>query len=384
MVDVRRGLVKEASVAIEGGKIVSLGDLKNSESHSIDLEGAYLLPGLVNCHVHLGIVFPFNEFDPRESPAVTALRCLRRGMDALQAGVTTVRTVGTAYGADLFLRSMIQKGWVKGPRIVSAGSSISVTGGHGDNLGALLADGPDEFLKKAREELVSGANHLKIYITGGISHREETFDEPQMSLGEMKAVVSVARSKNTYVTAHAGESGPILKAVEAGVRCFEHGYLLGREAARAVRESRGYLCPTLVVTRSPNWMRENRFEEWTIQKALEAGNDHLESIRTAIREGVKILNGTDIPPGDEDEGVNVTVKEMEHYVDAGLSPLEAIQTSSLNGAELMGIGQQIGVVEPGTQADLIATRDNPLEDIRALRGIFFVMQSGSVIRWDHA
>jgi imidazolonepropionase-like amidohydrolase len=131
-------------------------------------------------------------------------------------------------------------------------------------------------------------------------------------------------------------------------------------------------------------MRENRFEEWTIQKALEAGNDHLESIRTAIREGVKILNGTDIPPGDEDGGVNVTVKEMEHYVDAGLSPLEAIQTSSLNGAELMGIGQQIGVVEPGTQADLIATRDNPLEDIRALRGIFFVMQSGSVIRWDRA
>ena len=190
VVDVRRGLVKEASVAIEGGKIVSLGDLKNSESHSIDLEGAYLLPGLVNCHVHLGIVFPFNEFDPRESPAVTALRCLRRGMDALQAGVTTVRTVGTAYGADLFLRSMIQKGWVKGPRIVSAGSSISVTGGHGDNLGALLADGPDEFLKKAREELVSGSNHLKIYVTGGISHREETFDEPQMSLGEMKAVVS--------------------------------------------------------------------------------------------------------------------------------------------------------------------------------------------------
>jgi imidazolonepropionase-like amidohydrolase len=130
-------------------------------------------------------------------------------------------------------------------------------------------------------------------------------------------------------------------------------------------------------------MREHRFEEWTIQKALEAGKDHLESIRTAIREGVKILNGTDIPPGDEDEGVNITVKEMEHYVDAGLSPVEAIQTSSLNGAELMGIDNQIGAVEPGYQADLIATRENPLKDIRALREIFFVMQSGKVIRWDH-
>jgi imidazolonepropionase-like amidohydrolase len=384
VVDVRKGLVKETSVAIEGSKIVSLGDPRNSDSHSMDLEGAYLLPGLVNCHVHLGIVFPFNEFDPRESPAVTTLRCLRRGTDALQAGVTTVRTVGTAHGADLFLRSMIQKGWVEGPRIVSAGSSISVTGGHGDNLGALLADGRDEFRKKAREELVSGADHLKIFITGGISHREETFGEPQMTVEEMEAVVSVARSKNTYVAAHAGESGPILKAVKAGVRCFEHGYLLDREAARAIRESGGYLCPTLVVTRAPNWMKEHRFEEWTIQKALEAGNDHFESIRTAVREGVKILNGTDIPPGDQNGGVNITVQEMEHYVDAGLSPFEAIQTSSLNGGELMGIGRKIGVVEPGYQADLIATRDNPLEDIRALRGIFFVMQAGSVIRWDHA
>ncbi len=110
VVDVRKGLVKESPVIIAGGKIVTLGDSKISDSHSIDLDGAYLLPGLINCHVHLGIVFPFKEFDPRESPAVTALRCLRRGMDALQAGVTTVRTVGTAHGADLFLRSMIQKG----------------------------------------------------------------------------------------------------------------------------------------------------------------------------------------------------------------------------------------------------------------------------------
>jgi imidazolonepropionase-like amidohydrolase len=304
-------------------------------------------------------------------------------VDALLAGITTVRTMSTRYGADIDLQTMIPKGWVEGPRIISACRGISATGGHGSRIGALLADSPDEFRKKSREELVAGADHLKIFITGGISHREETFSEPQMTLEEMEAVVSVARSKNTYVVAHAGDSGAILRAVKAGVRSFEHGYLLDREAARAIRENGGYLCPTLVVTRTPNWMKEHRFEEWTIQKALEAGNDHLESARTAIREGVKILNGTDIPPGEMDEGVNIVVKEMESLVEAGLSPLGSIQTCTFHPAELMKIDKQIGKVEPGTQADLVATRDNPLKDIRALRGIFFVMQSGRVIRRDH-
>ncbi len=383
VIDVKEGVVRETSVKVEKGRIAELGEGRTPGEDFIDLEGAYLLPGLITSHVHLGHVFPFNEIDPNESPALTALRCYRRGVDALRAGITTVRTMSTRYGADIDLRTMIRKGWVEGPRIVSACRGISATGGHGSRIGALLADSPDEFRKKSREELVAGADHLKIFITGGISHREETFSEPQMTLEEMEAVVSVARSKNTYVVAHAGDSGAILRAVKAGVRSFEHGYLLDREAARAIRENGGYLCPTLVVTRTPNWMKEHRFEEWTIQKALEAGNDHLESARTAIREGVKILNGTDIPPGEMDEGVNIVVREMEYLVEAGLSPLGSIQTCTLHPAELMKIDQQIGKVELGTQADLVATRDNPLKDIRALRGIFFVMQSGRVIRRDH-
>lgn len=382
VIDVRKGQVNKLQVMVEGATITSIGDGRVLSDHSIDLDGGYLLPGLINCHVHLGETFPSYEVDSSESSAMHVLRCYRRGFDALQAGITTVRSMLTRHYADIDLRNMIQKGCVEGPRILSAGRSISVTGGHGSHSGSLLADGPDDFIKKAREELSSGSDHLKIFITGGIDSREEAFDESQMTIEEIEATVSVAKSKHTYVAAHAGESGPILMAVKAGVLCFEHCYFLDRDAARAIHNIGGYVCPTLCVSRSPNWMKKNRFESWKIEKALGVAQDHLESTRTAIKEGIKIITGTDIPPGDMDDGINITVREIEYLVEAGLSPLEAMQATFLNAAELMGIDNQVGVVEPCYQADFIAVRENPLKDIRALREIFFVMQSGRVVRWN--
>jgi imidazolonepropionase-like amidohydrolase len=203
-----------------------------------------------------------------------------------------------------------------------------------------------------------------------------------MSVEEMEAVVSVARARGSYVCAHSGGAEHIRKAANAGIRSFEHAYQLDREACQGIREAGGYIVPTLTVTRSPEWMNANRFEEWTIEKALAFGPDHLESIRTAVKEGVRLVNGTDMPPGDENKGTSAGVREMELMVEAGLSPLESIRASTLNAAELMGIANEVGVVEPGYHADLVAVRENPLEDIRSLEGIFFVMQSGQVIRQD--
>ena len=142
--------------------------------------------------------------------------------------------------------------------------------------------------------------------------------------------------------------------------------------------------PTLGVTRSPDWMKANRFEDWTIEKALAGGADHLDSIRYAVEAGVKIVNGTDIPPADVDGGVTVAVREMEHMVTAGLSPLESLRATTLRAAELLGLASEIGVVERGYAADLIAVRANPLEEVAALRDIHFVMQAGRVIRWERA
>jgi imidazolonepropionase-like amidohydrolase len=380
VVDVKRGSIRETAVAIENEKVAGFGDSEERED-VLDLEGAYLLPGLVNGHVHLGDVFPFCEADANEGKSIHVLRCLRRGRDALLAGVTTVRTEGTRYGVDADLRTMINRGWVEGPRILAARQALRVTGGQGDDVGAVSADGAQEFQKRAREQLSAGADHLKIFITGGLSVQEGVLDQPQMTDDEMEAVVTVARSKNTYVSAHAASGKAIVQAARRGVRSFEHGYALDREAAREIRERGGYYCPTLCVTHCQDWMDRNRFEPWAMEKARDAASCHMESVRVAIQEGVRIVAGTDLPPGDADGGINVTVRELEFLVSAGLSPLESLQASLLNGATLMGIERQVGRVELGYQADLIATRENPLKDIQALREIFFVMQSGKVIRW---
>jgi len=384
LVDVASSSIeRDVNIVVEKDKISKISKNPSpADTKKMDLGGRYVLPGLFNMHNNLSLVFPFKDTDVNESPAVTSLRCYKRARDALLAGVTTLRTVGEQNRADIYLRKMIDGGWVEGPRMFVAGKGLSAVGGHGSDFGQNELSGPEEFRKAARYELSLGANHLKIFITGGIAKKEEAFDEPQMTKQEMEAVTSVARSKGTYVCAHAGGSRPIVTAVEAGVKCFEHGYVLSREAARAIREADGYLDPTLSVTRSPEWMNENHFELWTIEKAVSAGDTHLESARNAVSEGVKMLVGTDMPAGDLSKGVNATVREIEYLTDAGLTPVQAIRAATTNPAELCGVAEKSGQVKEGYLADLIALPSNPLSDIRALEKIQFVMKGGLVIRID--
>jgi imidazolonepropionase-like amidohydrolase len=385
LVDVEHSQVEEnVEILIEHGKIRSVSRRTNSslKGKNFDMQGSYILPGLFNMHNNLSLVFPFKNTDLNESPAMTVLRCYRRAYDALQAGVTSLRTVGEQNRADIYLRKMITEGWVQGPRLFVAGKALSTVGGHGSNFGQHELSGPEEFRRAARYELSQGADHLKIFITGGIAKKEEAFEESQMTKEEIEAVTSVAKSKSTYVCAHAGGSRPIMTAIEVGVKCFEHGYVLSRDAARKIRESGGYLDPTLSVTRSPDWMREHGFEEWTIEKAISAKDTHMNSIRNAVSEGVKVLNGTDIPPGDLNNGVNATVREMEFLTEAGLSPIEAIRAATVNSAELCGVANYLGQIKEGYLADLIAVPSNPISNIKALENIKFVMKDGVVIRYD--
>lgn len=390
LVDVIRGeTAPGAALRIEKGVIADIltgpdaGSIDQMPGEAVlDLEGAYACPGLISCHTHLSLVFPFHEMDENEHPGHTALRSAVRAREALMGGVTTIRTTGELNRIDLVLRDAMDCGWVVGPNIVAAGRGIDVTGGHGEGFGVALADGADAFLKAARTELHAGADHIKIFLSGGIAGKAEGFGETKVSLEEAQAAVYAARSHQTYVTAHAGDVEPIKLGLKAGVRGYEHGYRLDGETAAAMAAADAWLIPTLVVSRSAEWMEAHRFAPWTIEKALAAAPRHMEGARAAVAAGVNIANGTDIPPGDAVDGTVAAVREAEHLVEAGLSAAKALRASTLGGAQLCEREGTLGTLDVGKQADMVAMSYNPLEDISALRGIFLVMRRGEIVRND--
>jgi imidazolonepropionase-like amidohydrolase len=382
VVDVQSGKIeRQRSLHIADGLIERIADGSGAiGGPALDLGGAYITPGLISCHAHLWQIYPFSAIDRGESPAISIARAAKRARDALLAGVTTLRSVGELNRADLYLRFAARQGWLEAPRILGAGQPIAVTGGHGSESSA-IADGGEGFLRAAREELAAGADHIKIFITGGLMRIEENLDAQQMTDDEIAGAVHAATEHNTYVTAHAASSPAIRQALRLGVRGFEHAYRLDNETATLMAESHAFLTPTLCVShpRSADWMQAHGWEPWAVQLAQDAGKEHRLSIKRAINADVTLVNGTDYPPGDAIDGTPVAVYEMELMVEAGLTPLGAIQAATINGARLLRLNN-VGTVEEGMCADLIGMSSDPTHDIRAMRGIRFVMQAGRVVR----
>ncbi|MFD6100055.1 amidohydrolase family protein [Nocardiopsis flavescens] len=395
VVDVLTGSVaRDRTVEIRDGRIARIGDDAPPPGAAVlSLGGRHLMPGLISVHTHLSVLYPFDAADYGENPATTVLRAAARARDALRAGVTTVRTLGEQNRADLLLRDAAAKGWAPAPRIMGGGQAVSTTGGHGKGGLSVFADGHDAFLKAARTELDAGADHIKIFITGGIAHLGETFNGSQTSEEEMRAAVRAAREHGTYVVAHAGGSEAITEAMACGVRGFEHGYDLDEATVAEMARRRVFLTPTLTVTRCPDWMRAHDFSEWQIELAMRVGPQHLESIRRAVSArrtdpldpeapGITIVTGTDYPPGEPMDGTVTQVREMEFLTLAGLSPVESLQAATVNAARLVGLEDEIGRVAPGYAADLIAVGADPTSDVSALHDIPLVIQAGGVVRDD--
>ena len=380
VVDVVTGQIRDGvSVEISDGRIGAIRKQPGA-GERISLDGRYLVPGLISVHTHLSVVYPFSDTDVNENPGLTVLRSYERAQDALRAGVTTIRCVHELNRADLLLAEAARAGWVDVPRIVGAGQAISTPGGHGDGVGSVIADGPEAFREAALAELDAGCSHIKVFITGGIANLGETFDHPEMSREEMKATVSAASERDTYVVAHAASSQAINWALDSGIRSFEHAYDLDEETAGRMAAEGVFLTPTLCVTSSQEWMRWKGFEEFQIETSLEVHPTHLASIRRAVAAGVTMVNGTDYPPGDPIQGTSVAVYEMGLMEGAGLRPQLALAGATSNAARLLGMESEIGTVEEGKVADLVAVEENPLADVAAMRDISFVMQSGRVVR----
>jgi len=385
IVDVLAGEIKsEDAVRISAsGEITELGKSttlnRSGDEAIIDLDGRYLFPGLISCHSHLSVVFPFSLTDPNEDPALTAFRAAERAHEALASGITTLRSVHEQNQVDLYLRRAAKAGWFQGPRIFGAGRALSTPDGHGAGSACSYAKDFNGFYKAAIGELDDGADHLKIFITGGLARAGERPEDPEMTDDEIRGVVKAAEERNTYVVAHAGESAAIQQALRLGVRSFEHGYVMDQATVDAMAAKDVFYSPTLCVTRSESWMREKGFEEASIQNCLAVADRHLASVKLAIGAGVKMTNGTDYPPGDLVDGASAALHELFLMHGAGLSTLKSLQSITTTAASLIKQEDKLGQINKGFFGDLIAMRGNPLDDPQNLRELDLVVQGGRVI-----
>lgn len=385
--------LKGAVILVEDERIVAIGKAGSvavpEDADIIDAGGAWLIPGLMNMHVHLGLILPGKMMAElaHESEAALALRMAVVARESLQAGVTTIRLTGDQRHADLALMRAINKGQADGPRIFSAGETLTITGGHGSKKpGKINYDGPYELVKAARTQISAGASWIKILISGGIATDGGGLAAALMTPEEIGAVIDAAHRFGAKVTAHSGSSAATQVAIEAGIDCIEHGYFLDRETLQKMKESGTWLVPTIVVSQPATQPFFERIGSppWYLKRRESAGKAHWRALEMAVEEGVNIALGTDQHPAEPNDGTTATAREAQYYVEAGMTPLQALRSATTETAKLLGAEQDIGSLEPGKYADIVAVGGNPAEDIKALRQILFVMKGGKTYRNDLA
>jgi imidazolonepropionase-like amidohydrolase len=384
-----------AVVRVEGDRIAAI-EVSGSENEElggggtrpevIDAAGLWLVPGLMNMHVHFGLVLPGVEGAAlvNETEAELALRMAEAARGALLAGVTTVRTTGERGHVDLALARAIGRGAAEGPRIFSAGEAVQVTGGHGSAVGERANDGPFEFREAARLQIRAGARWIKVSISGGIATPGGDIAAAFMTQDEMEAVTDIAHRLGAKVTAHSGSPVATRQAVQAGVDGIEHGYFLTPDVFDLMRRNSTWFVPTIVVAQPATLPFFERIgsPQWYLDRVEMVGKRHFQALRDAITAGVQIALGTDQLPQEPNDGTISTVREAEYYVEAGMTPLQALRAGTIEAARMLGVENEVGSIEVGKLADLILVDSNPAEDVSALRSIRLVMKGGKVVRSD--
>ena len=384
-------LTRNAVIVVRNDRIEQLG--ANTaipvNARVIDLSAYTVLPGLIDSHTHI-LLQPEDERGP--PPVITKSQAFRtvQGVAAarkdLEAGFTTLRDVDSegAGFADVAIRDAINQGIIPGPRLFVSTLAITITGGHMNNAGlnpditvpepAALADSRDAMVAEVRRQVKYGADWIKLYATGTLRHVDPESLESlsQVSLEEAQAVVAEAKRWRRDVAAHAYGGEGAKNAIRGGVRSIEHGMMLDDEAINLMVEHGTFWCPTL-----STYIPATSEDDTELQRRIVAS--HKEVFRKAMRMGVKIAFGTDV--GAYEHGTSA--REFVRMVEYGMKPIDAIRSATLRGAELLRMERQIGTIEPGRFADLIAVEGNPLEDIGVLGRVAFVMKSGEVFKSRH-
>jgi imidazolonepropionase-like amidohydrolase len=391
MLDVKTGkMLDNVTIVIDGDKITSVSGGaqadKQADAHVINLPNATLLPGMIDAHTHLTFDPNFGYQELGVSIPKEALIGAKNARITLEAGFTTVRNVGASGYTDIALRDAINEGMVPGPRMDASGPALSITGGHCDqNLlpyewhaksdGA--ADGVEGVQHKVREIIKYGADVIKVCATGGVLSKGDDPRASQYTLEEMKAIVADAHRLGRKVAAHAHGAQGIAWAAEAGVDSIEHGSYIDDAAIKIMKERGTYLVPTMYLA---DWMRENAAKiglpAMYAEKMKSVTAASRQNLRHAFEAGVKVAFGTDAAVYPH--GLNA--HEFAVYVQQGMTPVQAIQTATVNAADLLGWSDRIGTLEQGKFADMIAVNGDPTKDVTLLQNPTFVMKGGVVYK----
>jgi imidazolonepropionase-like amidohydrolase len=380
--------IPDAVVLITGDRITAVGPASAvavpADARRVAMAGKWLLPGLMNMHVHFGLKLPGAAGDAlaNETDGELTLRMAGNARRSLLTGVTTVRLTHTDNGNDFALKRAIAAGDVRGPRIESAGELIVPTGGHGFRE----VDGPYGFAQAARTQIKRGASWIKIAISGGISDTHGSISAAPMTDDELRTLIEVAHRNGVKVTAHNGSIAAAQQALKFGIDCFEHGYHLDEATLRQMKAKGVWLVPTMVVSQpgAYEFYRKIGSPPWYLDRVASTGKDHWAMLQTAIRLGVDIALGTDQFPFEPNDGTTATIAEAELYAKGGMTPLQALQAATIAPARMLGIDKDVGRIKAGQYADIVALDADPTKDIKALRSLDFVMKAGEIVRNDDA
>ena len=386
-----------AVLVVEGERIKSVQDASFSVpagAKVLDLSSDYVLPGLIDCHTHLGAradkYDPINSF--KETPFSSAYASVVNARRTLDAGFTSVRDVGSLPFLAVDLRNAINEGLILGPRIVASGPPLSITGGHGDLNGYSpetqvhmfpeqrdfsIADGPEQVRETVREQVKYGVDVIKILASGGVLSKGDQPGAPQYTLEELKVAADTAHMAGRKIAAHAHGAQAIQWAIEAGIDSIEHASLVDDEGIRLAKQHGTYFVMDIydddyILGKAKDF----GIEEENIVKERALGQQQRDNFRKAFKAGVKMAFGTDAgvyPHGDN-------AKQFHYMVLYGMTPAQAIQAATWSAADLIGRSKDVGSLTPGHYADLIAVKDDPLQRVEVLEHVGLVMKGGAVVK----
>ena len=385
----------QVTLIVEKNKITAVQNGYSNQQAGdevIDLKSKTVLPGLIDLHVHIESETSRDAAQKRMSmsSADIAFEAQKNALTTLMAGFTTVRDLGGS-GVNISLRNAINKGLVTGPRIFTSGKTIATTGGHGDptngwrpdvsfpnNMDDGVINSPEEARRAVRQRYKDGSDCIKITATGGVLSIAKSGKAPQFMQDEVNAVVQTANDYGFHVAAHAHGAEGMKRAIRAGVRTIEHGTLMDDECIALFKEKGAYYVPTIIAGRSAADSAKipGYYHPFVTAKALEIGSVIQKTFEKAYKAGVKVAFGTDA--GVYKHGLNAL--EFQYMTQGGMPPMEALKSATMVAAEVLDMKDQIGSIETGKIADIIATDANPLTDIKTLMTVVFVMKEGVVYK----